>query len=287
MALAFDAGIGDELFCTCLAHELKKRGQQDLWMLTRRPELFANSPDFDQIAANHRSLRILLRLRKPAIHPYYANRITMDRQESPQEHIIKIMLRKVGITGSAELRPYLYLKDEEIKAVPCEGDVICIQSSGMAANLPIPLKEWYPKRFQQVVDSLVSKFTVIQIGAPTDPYLKGARDARGKYNLRQLAALFRQSRLFLGLEGGLMHLARSVDCRSVIVFGGRHLPFQCGYPCNENVVRQPVCSPCYRWYTCEFDRECMDQIQPPEVLEAVERCLNRLGKPLEVETAEL
>ena len=287
IALAFDAGIGDELLCTCLGHELHQRGQGPLWMLTKRPELFANSPDFDQVAYNYQSLRILLRLRRPAIHPYYAHWISSDQHEAPKEHFLKIMLRQVGVTGPVDLRPYLYLKEEEIAAHRFDGEIICVQSSGLSKERPILLKEWYPERFQQVVDSLVKDFTVVQVGLPADPPMKGAIDVRGKYTLRQVAALFRQSRLFLGLEGGLMHLARSVDCRSVIVYGGRYQPFQCGYPCNENITRQPACSPCCRWSLCEFDRKCMDQIEAPEVLEGVYRALKRLGQPLEIETANL
>ena len=56
---------------------------------------------------------------------------------------------------------------------------------------------------------------------PRYPPLKGALDLRGKTGLREAAAILSNSLVFIGQVGFLMHLARAVDCRSVIVYGGQ------------------------------------------------------------------
>jgi hypothetical protein len=78
-----------------------------------------------------------------------------------------------------------------------------------------------------------------------------------------------------------------VDCRGVIIFGGRELPHQSGYTCNENLASPLPCAPCGLWQDCDYDRECMRMIQAPQVLEALERALAKRGTPLEVDEVDL
>ena len=47
----FGDAPGDDLLCTTVLRELKRRGQTDVWMATRHPELFARNGDIDQLVA--------------------------------------------------------------------------------------------------------------------------------------------------------------------------------------------------------------------------------------------
>ena len=69
-------------------------------------------------------------------------------------------------------------------------------------------------------------------------------DARIK-NVRETAAILANSELFIGIEGGLMHLAQSVGTNSVIIFGGYITPEISGYDINTNIYSNVDCSPCY------------------------------------------
>ena len=111
-------------------------------------------------------------------------------------------------------------------------------------------------------------------------------DLRGKTTLRQTAAILANSVVFVGLVGFLMHLARAVDCRSVIVYGGRELPSITGYACNQNLVRQPPCAPCGLYNDCEYHRDCMEQIEVGDVVLAIEHQAQQHG-PLPVETVPI
>ena len=84
-----------------------------------------------------------------------------------------------------------------------------------------------------------------------------------------------------------MHMARAVDCPSVIVYGGRLRPDQIGYICNENLYTPMACAPCWREHRCDFDRACMDAITAPDVIAAAGRMLARPRDGLAVESYEI
>ena len=82
---------------------------------------------------------------------------------------------------------------------------------------------------QSVVNALSRNFQVIQLGSSQDVALDKVTQLAGKTTIREAGLFLRQATLFIGLEGALMHLARAVDCPSVIVWGGRLKPSQIGY----------------------------------------------------------
>jgi ADP-heptose:LPS heptosyltransferase len=210
-----------------------------------------------------------------------------DADEPPDEHILIKMCRRAGLTGKVELRPYLFLTKAEFAAGKIAENQVVIQSSGLAAVNSMRNKEWYPQRFQEVCTELRSDVSVVQIGSAKDPRLEGAIDLRGKTDFRQAAAILANSYVFVGLVGFLMHLARAVDCRSVILYGGREKPGQSGYVANKNLYTQVRCAPCWLRNPCEFDRKCMDMINSPQVVAAIAEQIGRYGTLLEVQTAQL
>lgn len=125
----------------------------------------------------------------------------------------------------------------------------------------------------------------MQLGNHDDPLLEDVIDLRGKTSLRHCAAILAQSLVFVGIEGFLMHLARAVDCRSVIIYGGRTKPEETGYSCNENLYTSMSCSPCWRTNTCELNRACMDSITSDMVISAIERQISKYGTQLAIDTA--
>jgi ADP-heptose:LPS heptosyltransferase len=148
-------------------------------------------------------------------------------------------------------------------------------------------KQWYPDRFQSVVDALRSDFDFIQLGSASDPPLQNVKDFRGKTSIRQSAALLHHARLYVGTVGFLMHLARAVDCQSVIVFGGREAPWQSGYSCNVNLYTPVPCAPCWRWNRCDYNRRCMSSISANDVIRAVREIALRPAKPLATDTVDI
>ena len=281
--------IGDDLMCTTVFRELRKRGKRGIAIATRNPGLFEKSPDVDTIIRQsdsplNRLGRAGLPLRTLAHSGYDAAR---DADVPPDEHILIRMCRLAGVTGPVELRPYIFLTKTELAAGRLAENQVAIQSTGLASPLALLNREWYPQRFQELCAQLRTDVRVVQIGSPSDMKLEGAIDLRGKTSLRQTAAVLVNSLLFVGLVGSVMHLARAVDCRSVIIYGGREKPALTGYVANKNLYQQVRCAPCWLRNACEFNRKCMDMISVDQVIAAAADQISRYGTLLEVQTAEL
>lgn len=282
--LSYDAGIGDDLMCTCVLHELRKRGHDKVWMFSNHPKLFQDNADVDVVLPHDPHVKKLAARRGGQLAPLCLVEVVEEgrRHIPPSCHIITHLCKIVGIPGQISVRPYLFLSETEKQRGRIVPNQIAIQSSGFGARYPVVEKEYYPERVQQVAEVIGADYQVIQIGAKSDPALIGAIDLRGKTTLRETAAILNQSLLFVGQVGLLMHLARSVDCRSVIIYGGREHPLQSGYCCNENLYSAISCAPCWRVNSCEFDRECMKQITPDIILDAVRKQIEQHGQPLAV-----
>lgn len=278
----FGGGLGDDLMCTAIFREATKRGQRPGLMLTKCPDLYdgntdvcgALKPDETLLAGfrhllGRRFIQPLYHKHVPHFREYAAGN---DQFDEPPLHIIAMMCQKAGLTGDIELKPHLTLSERELLQGQLAVNQACIMSNGL------PMwrnKNWYPERFQQVADALSDAVTWVQLGAPEDPPIKGAIDKRGA-NLRDVAAIMAQSRCFVGLEGFLMHLARAVDCPSVIVMGGRSVASKVGYAAFTNLTRSPSCSPCWRVCQCDHDHICLSSITAEEVIEA---CQKQLANP--------
>lgn len=296
--LFFGLAPGDDLLCTAVLRELRVRGRRRLAIMSDHEALFAGSDEpVDVIPVSNRRRRGPTNIAKYRRLAYilgrdfkqleYAAAVSTDRSASPRRHIIAELCKRADVTGTVSLRPYLSLTEKEKDDSSWAGGHLVVQSSGMAGRLPMRNKQWYPERFQALVDRLRGEFDFIQLGSAMDPPLDHARDLRGATSIRQAAAILHHARLYIGTVGFLMHLARAVECPSVIVYGGRESPWQSGYICNANIYSPVPCAPCWRWNTCDFNRKCMDDISVDEVVLAIYQWLAKPRNPLAIETAEI
>ena len=293
--LQFGGGIGDELLLTTVAHELKRRDpSMKIWQVSHSTELLRYNPDYTKTFTwNDWYLRYTFLLQSKRKNLAYAvERIPQKEEVPPSEHILVVLCRNAGMSGSVALRPYLSLTDEEKNNGSLGDFQITVQCLGAESFRTVMLnKLWSAEKFQLVVDGLHAVYgggaQIVQVGGAADPILRGVTDLRGKTTLRESAALIHRSRFFIGTVGLGMHLARAVDCRSVIIYGGREHSSQSGYSCNENIDSFVDCAPCWKWNDCDYDRKCMTMISVDQVMNAVQRLLRRADKPLETDTAKL
>ena len=281
--------LGDDLLCTAVLREARKRGQP--WtMLTARPELFTGNPDPVRVLPIHDYyLKAIGRLGTRVLQPYYvqADPEHADRDVLPPRHIIAEMCRLAGVRGSVQLRPWLFLTDAERTRGAVFPRQIAVHSTGLTAAIPYANKEWGKNNFAAVVRLLSPEFKVIQLGSTQDPALPVDTDLRGKTTLREAAAVLANSAVFIGLEGFLAHLARAVECPAVVVFGGRARPETFGYTANRNLYSPEPCAPCGLRNTCGYAHACMTRITPAEVEVAARELIARPPGPLPVDTAEI
>ena len=294
----FGYALGDDLLCTAVLRELRRREMDRLLMISDHGELFMGnsdpmsvrplwrrySPDRSTEAICRRFVRIwggeFKRLE-------YAPVAGFDRRIVPSRHIVAEMCARAGVTGSISIRPYFHLGASEKSAAEWASGRVVIQSSGLAARHAMLNKQWPEERYQEVVDALRDEINFVQLGAKQDTLLEGVQDLRGVTSIRETAAILHHARLYVGSVGFLMHLARAVECPSTIIFGGREAPWQSGYLCNLNLYSGVPCAPCWRTNTCDFGRKCLQQISVSDVVSAIREMLRRPRSPLAVESAEI
>ena len=289
LMLYFGRAPGDDLICTALIRELSKRGQRGIWMMSNHPELFAGNLDVEHIVpveGRYERFAHVFKLNYRYLE-YAGFDAAADRMTSPARHAIAELCVRMGIDGDIDLRPVMHLTDSERAAAEWAKGKVCIQSSGLAARVPMLNKQWPAERYQQTVDALRGEFDFIQLGGATDPKLEGATDLRGKTDKRETAAVLAASRLYVGNAGFLMHVARAVECPSVIVYGGREAPWQTGYGCNLNLYSAEPCAPCWRMNGCDFDRVCMSRIDTGQVTAAIRTLSATPRHPLAVDVITL
>ncbi len=92
-----------------------------------------------------------------------------------------------GITASIELRPWLSLRDDEIKRDRLFEKQVVIQSAGpVSGSARMINKNWFPERFQAVGDAIGGSVKLIQLGQKTDPPIQGALDLRGENHFARI-----------------------------------------------------------------------------------------------------
>ena len=273
-AVAFGESLGDNLLCANVLAGLHAAGAGPLAMLTPFPELFAGLPFPVRCRPFDPAVISALRRGGPRLFlPSYGNfDATLDRHvPPPRAHLLVEMCRSVGLPGEIALKPLLVLTPAERAACAARAaDHLLVQCSNLSARMPAGNKEWPVGRWQTVVNTLGKNYPVAQIGAADDPPLAGVLDWRGRLTLRETAAALSGARLFLGTEGFLMHLARAVDCRAVIVLGGRTAPHQTCYAEHAVLFTALPCAPCWQRNLCAYDRACLERITPDDVIAAAE-----------------
>jgi len=93
-----------------------------------------------------------------------------------------------------------------------------------------PIRTWSPQKFGQLADWIVEEFgvRVILVGGPEERDLIRSIEERmrnnsinmaGKTTLLEVAALCDSCQLFIGVEGGLMHIAAATSIPVIALYG--------------------------------------------------------------------
>jgi ADP-heptose:LPS heptosyltransferase len=258
-------GLGDNLLLSAVLPWLREKySGHKIVVETRWPALFKNNPYANWVTGLH--MKTTARHIKPKYH--------IDRETTTS--IYRQLMKWVGASG--EGYPEVFLSADEIaraeRQFPFDFVTICPKGkTTFAANR----KEWGFDNFQDL-RNMMSDTRFIQVGTPADPLLENVVDCR-HLPVRRTAAVIRGSHFFIGLEGGLMHLAKAVGREAAIVYGGCIRPEVSGYAENLNIYQSTDCSPCfhsdYHHEDCET-MVCMKSITPQMVLERL-RAWQRSG----------
>jgi ADP-heptose:LPS heptosyltransferase len=250
-------GVGDILMATGVLRAWRRVHKCGRVIVSSRfPELFWHNPDVLGVISEANYQRLIRALGKPLIwrigdslnshllkptYPFPA----------PGRHLMDSMAATLRIELlPEERRPFLYLTRAEIASQAWAQEWVAVQSS--SSTYWTPNKNWIPGRMQQVVNELAKNgYSIVQLGSPDDELLDQVTDLRGKTTLRQGAAILANTKLFIGLEGGLVHTARAIGIACVVIYTGYTLPEETGYPENIN-LRSPLAGEsCWSRVPCE------------------------------------
>lgn len=210
----------------------------------------------------------------------------------PKQPLMAQVYSNCGGSGLLELKPELFLTDEEKnfgRVVPRDRKQIAIMSSAI-----VPRKQ-YPY-FQQIIDALKDEYDFVQIGAPEDDVLKNTKEnLAGKLTLRQTASVLYNSDLFVGEIGGLMHMARAVDCPAVIAYSSSEPDNIFRYSCNIEVGPKNVCKLSQKGVADKNCMPCMNKnpycccrtIPVEKMIKAIHKQIKRGKENLPVETVKV
>lgn len=190
--------------------------------------------------------------------------------------------KDLEIWHSDEDRRYIggLLKDENIAG---KGLLVCIHAGSNWQS-----RTWFPDRFAEVADFLVSDYNaqVIFSGRDKDKIIVDEIRAKmkrasisfvGKTDIRQLAALIERSGLFIGVDSGPQHIAVAVNTPSALVVSSACIrQFDRWRPLTDNqivVVHETSCAGCFKAF-CDT-RECMELITVDEVKKAIRAMFER------------
>ncbi len=246
--------LGDNLLMTVVLQKLKEKyPTRKIIVETEWPELFYNNPYPAWVTQKHFT----------TTKRHY--RITYKIDETTTESLYEQLLKSVNLNG--EGAPQIFLSEKEIqdakKKYPFKYIVTCpVGIQTFSANR----KEWGFDNFQQL-RKLLDEYKFIQIGLTTDKLIDNVYDARG-LTIRESAAIIKNSEFFIGLEGGLMHVAKAVGGKAAILYGGFIKPEISGYDDFTNIYKKTHCSPCFNSYKAHSICEtmiCFEDITPDYV----------------------
>jgi lipopolysaccharide heptosyltransferase II len=168
--------------------------------------------------------------------------------------------------------------------------VVLHAGGGQNPGMTLPRKRWLPERWAVVADELIRQQAaqVLLVGGPGDQAAvaavrqamrESAIELVRRWEWGELAALIRQSNLFLGHDTGMMHLATAVGTPTLAVFGPSDPQIYGPYGEHAVYVWRPTYeSPCFYEGVavpdCPCAMQCMRNVAAANVLQAAQKLLN-------------
>jgi len=170
-----------------------------------------------------------------------------------------------------------------------------VQAATLVAGLPRPLiaacvgsscpsRRWFPERTAALLDELAAGrgAGAVLLGAAGDaPYAAEVvrratgrvRDLTGRTSLRQLLAVLATADAAFGPDSGALHLAAALGVPVVSLWGATSARRSAPHGAERLVVEGVApCAPCFL-RTCPIGRVCMQTIEVPAVLRALQGAL--------------
>ena len=199
-----------------------------------------------------------------------------SRLDDLNMHVSDLMLHSLGLEQYGNCNDVCVSPDE----VPEEIPGVYVVVSNSLGSIASQIREWLTEEWDELIKWLNSIGVIpVQLGSKSDKLLHfDVMDLRGQTTIRQAAAYLKQSKGYIGVEGGLFHLSKAVGVSAVVIFASTS-PICFAYP-DTRVVTKNTCRPCWwngPWYTGKCIRGCNSCLNLPDwesVADEVTKMLN-------------
>jgi ADP-heptose:LPS heptosyltransferase len=264
--LSRQAGLGDVLLCTPALQKLKRVNPAcDVTLYTDFPGLLEGLSFVDAI-------------RRYDERPIGCIHLAYEDMIPPRRHISKVIGDTLGLRVT-DVRPRCAVNRDIVSRLRSdwrdlpEPRILVSRRAGPWT----PNKDWPDDYWEELLDRLCARCTVIEVGARAEGAESRRRgcyvDLRGRTNLEELVAAIAAADVHVGPVSGPVHIAAAVGTPSVVIYGGYEHPVCAGYPWNINLYSPVACSPCWLRDPCPYGKDCLTRIKPRDVEDEVNRLL--------------
>lgn len=289
---SFDC-IGDTIILMSALEYLFHINGKKLLVGTYYPEIFDNCPYtdiLDGFCEENITMQSFSQLECCGLFPVFITAtdfVSVDGRFVPRwgkNHILVDVCNKLGVTGDIQVQTKMFLSDEEKTYGRFFPDnQIAITGGGWQKYKTIPKDV-----IQTVVSKLKGQYNFVQVGHVSDPLLEGVLDKRAEGKLRETASILYNSDMLVCGIGGMMHMARAVNCRAVVGFTYAEPLSLEQYACNINVFTEfPACKKCGKrqefpyLVKCRDNFSCISGISADNLCDAIQKQMRNKNKPLE------
>ncbi|WP_195394981.1 glycosyltransferase family 9 protein [Veillonella parvula] len=220
-------------------------------------------------------------------------------------HFVEANVKTIGLDFNDEFRPQLYIDINSDKIIdhyfygldksrPIIG--ICIGNADpsltnrwLRTGRVFP-KAWGITRMRELIKLLVNKdYQVVLIGGnQEEPLLEELHEFLGlskvvnlvgKCSIKQSMAAIKRCTCSIGIDTGMQHIAGALSVPTVSIFGPTNPKYIGPFSkCSYFVEHEVSCKYCYgtdRYIHCKH-RRCLTEISPQQVMDIVERVLEKI-----------
>jgi len=291
--------------------ENNKNAQITVLTGTRPKEIFENNPAiheviiFDKRASFKEQLSLFNRLNKEKFdqvidlrNSFFGILLSAKKKINPFKSIPKSIkhmkdrhLFRAGLTAASDKAFFLNnaLVDNRMQVVLKtnninEEDGFIIVSAGARSTT----KTWPQENFQEFIERFIDgfKLKVVLVGDNQDKkicegLLLNSKyplvDLCGKTNIFELAALIKKSKLVVGNDSAVLHIASYLNIPTLAIFGPTD-DIKYGPWSDKGVVvkKEIFCRPCRKAQCIFGNLNCLKSVRPIDVLRGVENILKNM-----------
>jgi len=215
---------------------------------------------------------------------------TLPREGRPAEYVVRERQRLLELLGvpHVPVRTRLYLSAEELERGQSDAIALGITRGqprvGLLLSAGTPVKQWTIGGYAELATRLASSGVApVVFRGPGDDALVAELAARTRaaviappLDLRRFLGLMKTCQAFVSGDTGPAHMAVALDVPAVTLFGSTNpVGWSAGAPASIVVRAEHV--PCLGCHLdiCPVGHECMEELTPATVFDAVQGVLDR------------